>query len=110
MSDSPVPPSGDDDEVTGIHDVPHGMRAWAESISRRVRRTESKLDRFLTKHETERGILKSIPTWLAVGALLLTWAGGLVALYVHAQQPPPQQPSAEQIAEKLIKLQAKPQK
>lgn len=114
MSDSPVPPSYDPDEpVTGIHDIPRGMREWAASYARRVKslgrrfdELDRKLDRFLTKHETERGIVKSLPTWLAVIALVLTWAGGAVALYVHAQQPPPQQPSAEEIAKKLIKLQS----
>ncbi len=109
--DSPPPPPYDEDEpVTGIHDVPYGMRAWAQSYARRVKGLahrfddfDRKFDRFLTKHETERGLLNKIPTILAVLALVAS----ALAWYVHATAAaPPPPPSADQIAEKIIKLQA----
>ena len=110
MSDSPLPPLYDDEDepVTGILDVPRGMRPWAESQSRKVRRVASaidKLDRklssFLTKHETERGIFKSLPTWLAVLALL---ASGL-AWYAHATAAAPPPLNAQDLAREIFKLQ-----
>ncbi len=119
MSD---PPLSDDDghakEVTGIHDVPHALRSWAESQSRKVAETQTKV-RKIEKHFEPKGmvfelhsdwsaIIKSFNFWIKVGPILgaLVVAGiGALMWIIHASvvPPAPAPPSAQDIAREVVK-------
>lgn len=118
MSSDSDPPSlpplstEDSEPITGIHNVPKPQRAWATSVSRRVRRLE--------KHFEPEGMVGELHSdWSAVkkGVGFFKWVApmlasvvvavivGIIWLVQHAAtQPPP--PNAQDIARELAKHQA----
>lgn len=118
MSDSPIPPSEDEREVTGIHDIPRELRPWARSQSRKVRELQ---DHFKDHHSdpNKRGMVAQMShdvssvKWLITKALplfllvLIPAVGALIWTINAAAPKPTPPPSAQDIAREVLKQQGK---
>jgi hypothetical protein len=107
------PPSEEEREVTGIHDIPRPMRPWARSQSHKLRKVEKHFEKGGMVHELAsdwNAVTKSFNFWIKVGpilgAILVAGIGALMWI-IHASvatQPPPP-PSAQDVAREVLKQQ-----
>lgn len=109
------PPESDppEREITGIHSIPHEMRPWARSQSKKLRKVEKHFEdggMVAELHSDWTAVKKGVGffKWFApmVGAAVVACIMGIVYLVNHAATQPPPPPRAEEVAREVLKQQA----